>query len=124
MKILKDIRIAADVDVKLLSKLLNVSTYAYIAYERGDRYIPDEIIPMIAKIYNIDKAIIENNCLDEKSLLMLSVIKAMNKCEKAVYLTNNLLGESLKLTYSNVEKVKKRIIKDGYNAKGNGITNM
>ena len=38
---------------KLIAKLLNVSVYTYIGYETGRLLIPNEILTMLAKVYNI-----------------------------------------------------------------------
>jgi len=118
MVILSEMRLAADIDVSFLTKLLSVSKYAYLAYEDGSRIIPKEIIYMLAKIYDVDINVLFNG-IDEKTKLALLKIKLMSKEDKKNYLTSNLLGNGIKLTYHNVNKVKKKILNDLCTTKGN-----
>ena len=111
MRMLSVIRILADVNVKLISELLNVSTYAYIGFESGDRIIPKEIPVMISKIYNIDESVLYSEEVTEEMVSKLNMIGNMEAHEKKKYLAYNLLGENVKISYHSVNKVKKTIKK-------------
>ena len=119
MVVLSEMRLAAGIDVSLLTKLLSVSKYAYAAYEDGSRKIPEETMCMLAKIYDVDIDVFRTG-MEEKTKKALLKIKLMSKDDKKKHLTRNLLGDGIKLTYNNVNRMKKKILNDLCIAKGSG----
>ena len=105
------IRKLANVNPKILSKLLNVTVHTYLAFEQEKMVISFELIKMLSLIFRIDekKIIDSSNQLEKQDKEQLIKISSLSEEEKLHYLALGILGEGVKINYKNISKVKNKI---------------
>lgn len=109
MEILTTLRCLAEIPLTFFSKLLNVTVHTYVAYEKGKMIPPPEIIKMIAMLYNIDEAVINNSYVDASLIVKLDELAKMNNEDKYKLLSYRILENKDIPNYRNIRKVKEKI---------------
>lgn len=109
MEILTTLRCLAEIPLTFFSKLLNVTVHTYVAYEKGKMIPPPEIIKMIAMLYNIDEAVINDSYVDASLIAKLDELAQMNNEDKYKMLSYRILGDNTVPNYHKIRKVKDNI---------------
>ena len=107
---LKFFRDAADLHMSDVSKLLNIRVDRYRQYESGTMIMPDALLIMVAKMYNIPISFLFCNRADinGNSIEYLNDISKLDHNRKIPMLAKNLAGTaSPKLTYCQIAKIIK-----------------
>ena len=98
---------------KLIAKLLNVSVYTYIGYETGRLLIPNEILIMFAKVYNIPTSDLfcREEDISNATTNKLSFLSNISEAEREKQLIKNLTGSShSNISYHGINQLKNKII--------------
>ena len=98
---------------KTMANLLNVTTHTYNAYERRTMFPSNEVVEMLAIIYEVDKSVIigEGELNDEEIRRKLCSIAKLTEEEKYKVLATRLLGNDVKPSRKNIRD-KRKAIKD------------
>ena len=115
MNNLIEIRKIADVNPKIMSKLLNVTVHTYLAFEKAQMEMPKEILKMISMIFRVDEETIDSSkSLSEDTVEQLREISSLSAEDKIKYLASGILGESTAVNYRNISIVKNKLRTDIY----------
>lgn len=105
---LRFFRDVADLHMSDVSKLLNIRVDRYRQYENGTMLMPNTILIMIAKIYNIPICFLFCNSsdIDGNTIEYLKGISKLEYGHKILMLIKNLTGVELsKLSYHQIAKI-------------------
>ncbi len=100
------------IDVKLLSKALNITVHTYIGFEQEKMLIPNEVKCILAMIYDIDieELFCESAVLCETTRMKVEAMGKYDVAEMEQILCERLLGsKSQKLNYKTVRGLKNRL---------------
>ena len=109
------IREQLQITKKFISRLLNVSVYTYIGYEKDRLIIPTEILIMLSEIYRIpvDDLLCCQENISQQSLTVINQAKQLSTEKKEQLLIKNLTGNSeSKFSYRDIAAVKAAILKE------------
>lgn len=105
----RECRETAQLSLKQMSRLLNISAHTYWAMEQGKIKIPQEILAMLFKIYLIPHEL----KLDKKIILekIGTFFSSSNESERFYCAMKNLCGEgSYQADYRKIKKIKDEIL--------------
>lgn len=108
MNNLKELRMISNVSPKMLSRLLNVTVYTYLAYEQEKMNIPPELVKMISMIYDISEEIILSPLfeIDTSSIKELTNIASMSEEERFKVLCHRIINDNCNPSYRDIKKIK------------------
>ena len=98
-----------------LSKLLNIRTDAYLNYEKETNDIPEVIVIMLSRIYNVgrDQLFCQQGDIESNTFAKLNALKVLEQHDKHLMLIQNLVGaQCSKLSYRQINKLKNSIEKE------------
>lgn len=98
---------------KIIAKLLNVSVYTYTGYETDRLIIPNEVLVMLAKIYNIpiSDLFCKEEAISDTTINKLHLLSSISEAQRVQQLTENLTGNShTNISYREIKKIKNSII--------------
>lgn len=109
------IRQKTQISQKTIAKLLNISVYTYIGYENNRLVIPEEILIMFGKLYDIptQELICHPQLISKATENKLNELLILDDAKKECKLIKNLTGDSLKkLSYRKIKLIKENIINE------------
>jgi transcriptional regulator with XRE-family HTH domain len=101
-------RDAAGLQMSDISKLLNIRVDRYRQYEKGNMLMPNAILIMVSKIYNIPICFLfcSSSDIDDNTIEYLNGISKLDHSNKILVLVKNLTGAELaKLSYHQIAKI-------------------
>lgn len=101
-------RDAAGLQMSDISKLLNIRVDRYRQYEKGNMLMPNAILIMVSKIYNIPICFLfcSSSDIDDNTIEYLNGISKLDHSDKILVLIKNLTGAELtKLSYHQIAKI-------------------
>lgn len=101
-------RDAAGLQMSDISKLLNIRVDRYRQYEKGNMLMPNAILIMVSKIYNIPICFLfcSSSDIDDNTIEYLNGISKLDHSDKILVLIKNLTGaEFTKLSYHQIAKI-------------------
>ena len=110
MNNLRRFRELANIEPKMLSKLINDTVYAYLAYERERLTPTEETKVLLSLLYKVDISEIfsSTQCKDD-TMERLSALSDLNDVQKLEYLMSGVFEPGVKPTSANVRKIKNNI---------------
>lgn len=102
----------ANVSKKTLAKLLNTSVYTYCGYENNRLTVPDEVLIMFSKIFDIgiEEIFLDPALISKDTKINLEKFNELKESEQKYELIRRLTGEARhNVSYKEIGAIKRDI---------------